>query len=328
MRGGSFVTCPEGMALEIVCLERDAVGAVFRRPLLDHRWTEYPATPQADVPARLAGADIAIVNKVALGAGDIARLPRLKMVAIAATGADNVDLDACRARGIVVSNVRGYAVHSVPEHALMLMLALRRRLFAYAADVRAGRWARSDNFCFFDHPIGDLHGATLGIVGRGGLGEGVARLAAAFGMRILYAEHKGAAAVRDGYTAFDTVLAEADVISLHCPLTPATRGLIGAAELAAMKPAAVLVNTARGGVVDEAALADALRTGRIAGAATDVLSAEPPRDGNPLLADEIPNLIVTPHVAWASREAMQALADQVMDNIEAFAAGAPRNRLA
>lgn len=316
------------MSLAIVCLERDAVGATFPRPALDHSWTEYPATGAADVLERLAEADIAVVNKVKLTAADIARLPRLRMVAIAATGSDNVDLEACRARGIVVSNVRGYADNTVPEHALMLMLALRRRLFDYVADVRNGRWARSDNFCFFDHPIGDLHGATLGIVGRGGLGEGVARLAGAFGMRVIYADHKGAATVRDGYTAFERVLAEADVLSLHCPLNVATRGLIGAAELAVMKPGAVLVNTARGGVVDEVALAEALRAGRIGGAATDVLSTEPPRDGNPLLAPDIPNLIVTPHVAWASREAMQALADQVIANIEAFAAGTPRNRLA
>lgn len=316
------------MSLAIVCLERDAVGASFPPPALDHRWTEYPASRAEQLVERLADADIAIVNKISLTAADIARLPRLRMVAIAATGSDNVDLDACRVRGIVVSNVRGYAGNTVPEHALMLMLALRRRLLDYVGDVRNGRWARSDNFCFFDHPIGDLHGATLGIVGRGELGEGVARLGTAFGMRVIYADHKGAATVRDGYAAFERVLAEADVLSLHCPLNDATRGMIGAAELAVMKPGAVLVNTARGGLVDEAALAGALRAGRIGGAATDVLSAEPPRDGNPLLAPDIPNLIVTPHVAWASREAMQALADQVIANIEAFAAGAPRNRLA
>lgn len=316
------------MTLSIVCLERDAVGAAFGRPRASHRWTEFPSSTQEQVVERLRDAEVAIINKLRLGASEIAALPRLQMVAVAATGSDNVDLEACRARGIVVSNVRGYAVHTVPEHALMLMLALRRRLFDYVADVRAGRWARSDNFCFFDHPIGDLHGATLGIIGRGGLGDGVARLGAAFGMRVIYAEHKGVAGVREGYTAFKRVLAEADVLSLHCPLTPATRGLIGASELASMKREAVLINTARGGVVDEPALAAALRAGVIAGAATDVLSSEPPREGNPLLAADIPNLIVTPHVAWASRQAMQALADQVIDNIDAFAAGAPRNRLA
>jgi glycerate dehydrogenase len=314
--------------MRIVLLERDAVGASFRRPAIGHEWIEYPASTSSEVAGKLAGATVAIVNKVKLGAADIAVLPQLRMVAIAATGSDNVDLAACRAHGIVVSNVRGYAVHTVPEHAMLLILALRRRLFDYVADVRAGRWERSENFCFFDHPIGDLHGATLGIVGRGGLGEGLARLATAFGMRVRFAEHRGAAAVREGYTAFDAVLREADVLSLHCPLNDATRGLIGEAELAAMKPTAILVNTSRGGLVGETALASALRERRIGAAGFDVLSQEPPRDGNPLLAPDLPNLILTPHVAWASREAMQALADQVIDNIEAFAAGAPRNRLA
>ncbi|WP_230976839.1 D-2-hydroxyacid dehydrogenase [Pseudothauera rhizosphaerae] len=313
--------------ITIVCLERDAVGARFRAPDLPHRWIEYPATEQADVAERLAGAQVAIINKLRLGEAELAALPDLRMVAVAATGADNIDLAACRARGIVVSNVRGYAVDSVPEHALLLMLALRRRLLDYVADVRAGRWARCENFSFFDHPIVDLAGSTLGIVGHGGLGQGVARLGTAFGMRVLLAERRGAAVPRSGHTAFDEVLAQADVLSLHCPLDDATRGLIGAAELARMRPSAILVNTSRGGLVDEAALADALRAGRLAGAATDVLSAEPPRDGNPLLAPDIPNLIVTPHVAWASAQAMQRLADQVIANIEAYAAGAPRNRL-
>ena len=312
----------------IVCLERDAVGADFRAPALEHRWVEHPATAPAEVVPRLAGAAVAIVNKVKLGAAEIERLPELRMVAVAATGADNVDLAACAARGVVVSNVRGYSQHTVPEHALMLMLALRRRLLDYVADVRDGRWARSDNFCFFDHPIGDLHGATLGIVGRGGLGLGVARLAEAFGMRVQFAEHKGATVVREGYTPFDAVLREADVLSLHCPLNAGTRGLIGGAELAAMKPGAILINTSRGALLDEAAVARALREGRLGGAGVDVLSTEPPRDGNPLLEPDVPNLIVTPHVAWASREAMQTLADRVIDNIEAFAAGVPRNRLA
>jgi glycerate dehydrogenase len=314
--------------IDIVCLERDAVGAQFRAPALAHRWIDYPATAQAEVVGRLTGASVAIVNKLRLGAAEIAALPALRMVAVAATGADNVDLAACRERGIVVSNVSGYAVDTVPEHTMMLILALRRRLLDYVADVRAGRWARSENFCFFDHPIGDLAGATLGIVGRGGLGQGVARLGEAFGMRVLFAEHRGAASVRAGYTAFEQVLAEADVLSLHCPLNNATRGLIGAAELARMQRSAILVNTSRGGLVDEAALAAALRAGAIAGAATDVLSAEPPRHGNALLEDDLPNLIVTPHVAWASAQAMQRLADQVIDNIEAWAGGAPRNRLA
>lgn len=315
------------MGIRIAFLEGDSIQAAFRTPAIDHEWVVYPVTPQEQVLERLEGAGVAIINKLKLRADDIAKLPQLRMVAVAATGSDNIDLTACAERGIVVSNVRGYAVNTVPEHAIMLMLALRRRLFEYAADVRSGMWNRAGTFCLFHHPVSDLHGATLGIIGRGGLGQGVARLAEAFGMKVLYAEHKGSQQVREGYTAFDTVIREADVISLHCPLTDATRGLIHSAEMARMKPGAILINTSRGGLIDEQALADALRAGTIAGAGIDVLSQEPPRDGNPLLAPDIPNLIVTPHMAWASAGAMQALADQVIDNIEAFAAGSPRNRL-
>lgn len=316
------------MKMQVVLLERDSVNADFRAPAFEHEWRAYPVTLQDQVVERLTGADIAIVNKLNLRAADIAALPNLRMVAVAATGADNVDLAACRARGIVVSNVRGYAVNTVPEHALMLMLALRRRVFDYTRDVSDGLWARSQTFCLFGHPVADLHGATLGIIGRGDLGRGLARLAEAFGMRVLFAEHKGSPTVRDGYAAFDEIIREADVISMHCPLTDATRGMIGEAEMRRMKPDAILINTARGGLIDEPALAAALRDRIIGGAGIDVLSVEPPRGGNPLLAPDIPNLILTPHMAWASAGAMQSLADQAIDNVEAFVAGQPRNRLA
>jgi glycerate dehydrogenase len=185
-------------------------------------------------------------------------------------------------------------------------------------------------FCFFDNPIGDLHGGVMAIVGRGSLGQGVARLAEAFGMHVLWAERKQAISVRPGYTPFSEALARADVLSLHCPLDAHTRDLIGEAELRAMKANAVLINTARGGLVNEHALVRALREGWIAGAGFDVLTREPPRDGNPLLAPDLldlPNFILTPHVAWASAAAMQTLADQLIDNIEAFARGQPRNRV-
>lgn len=316
------------MSIRIVNLEGESVAVGFRTPSMPHEWIEYPLTPAGRVVERLQGAQVAIINKVKLTAADLAQLPDLKMVAVAATGTDNIDLAACRERGVVVSNVRGYAVNTVPEHAILLMMALRRSLLAYHDDVQKGLWAKSGNFCLFGHPVGDLHGATLGIFGSGSLGQGVARLAAAFGMNILYGERRGAEAVREGYTAFEAVLREADVISMHCPLNDSTRGMIGAAELRMMKPTAVLVNTSRGGLVDEQALADALRAGVIAGAGIDVLSKEPPTDGNPLLATDIPNLIVTPHMAWASETAMKALTDQVIDNIEAFVAGSPRNRVA
>lgn len=315
----------------IVFLESESLVAELRRPGFAHDWIAYPNTAPGQVTERLAGATIAIINKAPLPAATVNALPRLKMVAVAATGTNVVDLDACRARGIVVANVRGYAEQTLPEHVMALLLALSRNLLAWRETLQAGRWQQSDQFCLFTHPIRDLHGATLGLIGSGSLGNGVARLAEAFGMRVLRAERKEAKTLRPGYTAFSSVLAEADAISLHCPLTATTRGLIGVAELQAMKPSAVLINTARGGIVDEAALIQALQQGWIAGAGFDVLSVEPPPEGHPMLAPELlalPNFLLTPHVAWASRPAMQTLADQLIDNIEAFVAGAPKNRVA
>jgi len=317
-------------AHHIVFLERDSVRAEFRRPDFPHRWDEYPQTAPAEMAQRLHQASIAIINKLPLRAELLAQLPQLRLLAVAATGVNNVDLDYCRAHGIVVSNIRGYAAHTVPEHTLMLMLALKRKLLSYRRDVHNGKWQQAANFCFFDHPISDLHGGTLGIIGGGSLGRGVAHLAQAFGMNVLYAEHKNASVVREGYTAFDSVLREADVLTLHCPLNEQTRHLIGTQELRAMKRDAVLINAARGGLVDEQALAQALNEGWIGGAGFDVLSKEPPVDGNPLLALvqlDLPNFILTPHVAWASNTAMQTLADQLIDNIEAFAGGEPRNQV-
>lgn len=314
----------------IVFLERDSIRAQVRRPDFPHAWQEYPLTAPEEVAERLAGATIAITNKVVLRRELLDALPDLQMVAVAATGSDNVDLLACRERGIVVSNIRGYAAYTVPEHVFMLALMLKRNVLAYRYDVAAGLWQRAEMFCFFDNPICDLHGGVLGIVGRGSLGQGVARLAEAFGMHVLWAERKQAISLRPGYTPFPEVLARADVLSLHCPLNPHTRDLIGEEELRAMKPGAVLINTARGGLVNESALVRALREGWIAGAGFDVLSKEPPREGNPLLMPDLldlPNFILTPHVAWASASAMQILADQLVDNIEAFARGAPRNRV-
>jgi len=312
----------------VVVLDRASVIADFRRPAFAHEWVEFQQTAPEATVERLRGASVAIVNKVPLPAAVLDALPELRLVAVAATGTNIVDLGACRRLGITVSNVRGYAEQTVPEHVLAMLLALSRNLFAWRASIQAGGWQQAEQFCLFDHPIRDLHGATLGIVGNGSLGAGVARLAEAFGMRVLRAERKGAAVVRPGYTAFGEVLADADAISLHCPLDASTRHLIGAAELRAMKSSALLINTARGGIVDEAALLLALREGWIAGAGFDVLSSEPPTDGNPLLDPALlaqPNFLLTPHVAWSSRPAMQALADQVIANLEAFVAGTPRN---
>jgi len=313
------------IAHHIVYLERDSVRAVPPAPTFSHVWEEYPLTAPEQVFERIADASIVIVNKVQLRGELLARLPKLKFIACAATGTDNVDLAWCREHGLPVSNIRGYAVNTVPEHAMMLMLALRRQLLAYRADVQAGRWQRSPMFCLFDRPIRDLHGSTLGLIGRGSLGQGVARLAEAFGMKVLWGERKSAPRVREGYVPFETLLAASDVVSLHCPLTMETRGMFGEAELRAMKPGAILINTARGGLVEEAALVRALREGWIAGAGFDVLSKEPPVDGNPLLELNLPNFILLPHVAWASDTAMQTLADQLMANIEAFVRGEPRN---
>lgn len=312
----------------IVFLDASTCIAEIRRPKFDHHWKEYPATSAGQTVERLKDASIAITNKVLLRRETLEQLPKLKMVAVAATGTDNVDIDYCRERGIVVSNIRDYSVHTVPEHVFMLMLALRRNLLAFHADVRSGAWQVAQQFCLFTHPVNDLYGSTLGIIGRGAIGKAVAQIALTFGMKVLFAEHKGVSDIRTGYTAFDTVLKDSDVITLHLPLNAKTRHLIGAAELASMQAHALLINTARGGLVDETALLDVLRSGRIGGAGFDVLVKEPPTEGNPLLELNLPNFILTPHIAWSGRAAMQTLADQLIENIEAYAAGSPRNRVA
>ena len=309
----------------IVFLERNTFNIAFRRPAFDHQWIEFGETGPDEVVSRLAQTTIAICNKLPLRAEALAQLPKLQLIAVAATGVDNVDLDYCRSHNIAVCNTRGYAVNSLPEHVLMLMLALRRNLIAYRNDVKAGRWHDAQQFCLLDHPIGDLKGAKLGIVGFGTLGRSMAELGRAIGMEVLVAERKNAPSVRPGRMHFHEVLQLSDVVSLHCPLTEETRNLIGADELEQMKPDAILINTARGGLIDDLALLEALRNGRPAGAGIDVLRNEPPRDGNPLLEVDLPNLIVTPHNAWASRQAMQTLADQLIDNLEAFVRGEPKN---
>jgi glycerate dehydrogenase len=309
----------------VVFIERNTFNVPFRTPAFEHEWIEFGETSLDQVVERLAPATIAICNKFPLRTETLSQLPKLRLIAVAATGVDNVDLAYCRSHDIAVCNTRGYAVNSLPEHALMLMLALRRNLIAYRNDVRAGRWHEAKQFCLLDHRIGDLRGATLGIVGFGKLGKSMAQLGRAIGMELLIAEHKDANVVRDGRVGFHEVLRQSDVLSLHCPLTPETNNLISAAELAQMKPDAILINTARGGLIDDRALIEALRNGRLAGAGIDVLRNEPPRDGNPLLEVDLPNLIVTPHNAWASRQAMETLADQLIDNLDAFVRGSPQN---
>ena len=313
----------------IVFLDRRTIAPqiAIRKPAFEHEWVDYPETAPDQIVERLRGATVAVTNKVPLREATLAQLPDLKLIAVAATGTDILDLAAIRARGIVVSNIRGYAVTSVPEHTMALVLALRRNLMEYRDEVNAGRWQREAQFCFFNRPIRDLAGSTLGIVGAGTLGRAVAALADAFGMNVLFASrHTDEPLLIGRYCSLDTLLKSSDVVTLHLPLTPESRGMIGRAQFALMKPSAILVNTARGGLVDEGALLAALQEGRIAGAALDVTAPEPPAtDAVAMTLAKMPNVIVTPHVAWASDQAMQTLADQLIDNIEAWQRGEPEN---
>lgn len=299
---------------------------VLRNPEFEHELCVYERTAPAEVARRIADADIVIVNKVRLDRASIEAAPRLRLVAVAATGTDNVDIAACRERGIVVSNIRNYAVNTVPEHTFALIFALRRSICAYRDAVRAGRWQDSGQFCFFDHPIRDLAGSTLGIIGDGVLGQATAAMGRALGMRVLFSAHKGRSGQGTLYMPFEKMLEQVDVLTLHCPLTPATKHMIGAQEFAQMCRRPLLINTARGGLVDESAVGPALAAGQIAGAAFDVVSVEPPPNNHPFMQlIGRPDFILTPHVAWASDEAVQALADQLVDNLEAFVRGEPRN---
>lgn len=309
----------------VVFLDRASLKAKVRKPALAESYVEHEKTSVDELVAKLAGATVCITNKVPLRAEALAKLPELKMIAVAATGYDVIDVAYCKQHGIAVANIRNYAVHTVPEHAFALILNLRRNILAYRQDVEAGVWQKSDQFCFFTHPIGDLHGATLGIIGEGAIGQGTGRIARGFGMKVLFADHEPPKMPGVEFTPLAQVLASSDVISLHCPLTPQTRNLIGYAQMQAMKRNALLINTSRGGLVDEAALIRALDEGLIAGAGFDVITTEPPTNGHPLLDVRRPNFILTPHVAWASDNAMQFLADQLIDNIDKWAAGSPQH---
>ncbi|MGR3650643.1 MAG: D-2-hydroxyacid dehydrogenase [Roseovarius sp.] len=314
--------------MRIVFLDRGSIGpsVELHRPAFDHEWVVYDQTAPDQVAERLADADIAISNKVPIRRDSIEKCRKLKMIAIPATGYDAFDLEACRERGIVISNVRGYAVNTVPEHTFALILALRRSIVGYRQDVMDGEWQKSGQFCFFNHPIKDLNGSRLGIIGEGVLGQGVADLARAFGMKVMFAAHKGVEGLGPLYTPWDEVLETADVITLHSPLMPSTKNMIAAPEFRRMKRKPLLINCSRGGLVHEGDLVRALDEGRISGLGFDVLTSEPPAPDNPLLGVlDRPNVIVTPHVAWASEEAMQTLWNQVRDHLENFARGTPSN---
>jgi glycerate dehydrogenase len=311
----------------IVLLDRAALRTTIRRPAFPHSWSEHATTSPDQVLERLRGATIAVVNAVAIDAKVLAgpATADLRLIAVAATGVDRVDLAAAAGRGVWVTNIRGWCDEAVAEHVLCLVLALRRQLLDYHTAVRDGTWARSPSYSLLFEPLPlEVRGQVMGIVGFGSTGQALARLATSLGMEVLVAERKGRPA-RPERTPFEDVLSRSDVVSLHCPLNEETRNLIGASELTLLRPHALLVNCARGGVVDEAPLAEALSGGRLGGAAADVLAEEPPRTGSPLLEPGVPNVVVTPHMAWASQQALAALADQLIDNIEAFVAGTPRN---
>ncbi|MBF5058275.1 glycerate dehydrogenase [Alcanivorax sp. 521-1] len=288
-------------------------------------WTYYEQTGPDDVKNRLRDVTVAITNKVVIDEEALAAAPELKLIGISATGTNNVDLDAARRRGVVVCNVSGYGTETVAQHTLALALGLATRWHQYDRDVRQA-WPRSSMFCRMDYPVFDLNGKTLGLIGHGALGRRVEALAKAFGMRVLVARSLRPDAAPDPARApLEQLLAESDLISLHCPLTEHTDKLVNRDFLAAMKPGAGLINTARGGLVDEPALAEALRAGRLGGAALDVLGQEPPPADHPLLAADLPNLIITPHSAWVSTESRQRLLDGVVANVRAWKAGRPIN---
>jgi glycerate dehydrogenase len=283
-------------------------------------------TPQADVPSRVDGFEVVLANKSRIDAATIRANPQLKLIALTATGVDNVDLDAARASGIAVCNLRDYCTGSVAQHVFALLLSLTHRIADYRALVAGGQWTGAGQFSVFPYPIRELAGRVLGIVGHGTLGKAVARIAQAFGMQVEIANRPGGAP-EPGRRDLDDMLPSLDVLTLHCPLTEATRGLLDRERLARMKADAVLINTARGGLVDASALAEALKAGRLGGAGIDVLEREPPPADHPLLDASIPNLIVTPHVAWAAREARQRCLDELARNVSAFLAGERRNRV-
>ncbi|MBY6346135.1 D-2-hydroxyacid dehydrogenase [Providencia rettgeri] len=317
----------------IVFLDRETLSdsVTLQQVPFEHELQVYGRTTPEQVAERIADADIVISNKVALRREHLEAASQLKMIALAATGSDNIDLDAARDRQIVVSNIRDYAVRSVPEHVFALIFALRRNICAYRQSVKEGRWQEAQQFCYFDYPIRDLAGSTLGLIGSGSLGQAVATLGRALGMKVIFAQRRGQTIVSntDDRLPFEQVLDQADIISLHCPLTPETQNMLGMQEferMAARRP--LLINTARGGLIDNQALDHALRHGWLGGAGIDVCTPEPPPADHILMhLLDLPNYILTPHIGWASQEAMQALANQLIENIVAFHRGEPRHTL-
>lgn len=310
--------------VKMVFLDRKGLPQAITAPnfAFPYELVEYPNTRAEQVIERAKDAEIIITSKVPLMADTLAKLPKLKLIAITATGTNNVDLAAAEKLGIAVKNVTGYSNVTVPEHVIGLIFALKHSLMNWYADQLSGKWGKSDVFCYFDHPIKDVCGSTLAIVGKGNLGSEVGRLASALGMKVIYAERPNAEHIREGYVPFVEALRQADVLSLHCPLTPETTHLINAETLSLMKPSALLINTGRGPLVEDHALVQALEQGKLAGAALDVLTVEPPRPDNEIVlaAQKLSNLILTPHIAWASESAVETLVSRVWQNIADFVA--------
>ncbi len=288
-------------------------------------WDIHPFTEAQDTASRIAGADVVLSNKIKLDADILAQADSLKLISIMATGTNNVDLDAARQQQVTVCNAVGYATPSVVQHTFAMLLSLATQIDRYRQAVAAGAWQEAKVFCLLDFPILELAGKTLGIVGQGTLGSGVGKVAEALGMNVLFSQKIGVPDQTPGRLAFSEVLSAADVLSLHCPLTPETTCLINHDTLAQMKPGALLINTARGGLIDSPALIDALASGSLAGAAIDVLDTEPPSADEPLLAFQHERLLITPHNAWGSLESRQRLVEQMRSNILNFIAGSPGN---
>ena len=308
--------------MNIVFLDSTAIPKhiPIPRPSFPHNWVEYEYTSAEQTIERAKDADIIITSKVILSREVLQQLPKLKLIAITATGTNNVDLDAAKELCVAVKNVTGYSATTVPEHVLGMIFALKHSLAGWQRDQIIGKWTESKQFCYFDYPITDVKGSTLGVFGKGCLGTEVGRLAELLGMKVLYAEHRNATTCREGYTPFEEVLKQADILTLHCALTETTKNLINQETLSLCKKGAYLINTGRGPLIDEQAVCDALKSGQLGGAALDVLVIEPPEKNNPLieLAKTMPNLIITPHIAWASDSAVTTLTKKVTQNIEDF----------
>lgn len=314
----------------VVFLDRAILPGPMPKLSFPHTWAEYETTYLNEIDERIQDATIVISSKIPLREETLKKHPSVKMIAVAAAGVDPFDVEYCKNNGVVISNVAGYAKNTVPEHAFMLILALSRNLLAYRQDTQNGVWQQCKAFCACNFPIFDLHNKTIGIVGAGAIGQGMARIARGFGMQVIFSEHRSAQEKypEETFLPLEQLLEQSDIVTLHCPLTPITRNFISTAEFKRMKKSAYLINTARGPLVDEQALIAALRDGEIAGAGLDVIFKEPPNEGNPLLDLNLPNLIVTPHVGWIGDEALAIFTRDLVANIEAFVAGKPTNRVA